>query len=150
MINVLDLLQKPKEIETISNFLKENRDLTFREILEKLEKENRLIWFLDCKVSEIFSVKETKIVKQEDIDDVENYKLKVLELLEKTGLGKSKRGLSTKEIVFKIGGNTSHCRKILESLKRERKTWNTGKTQGMKWVLYNFKNEAVDNYLKFG
>ncbi len=41
-----------------------------------------------------------------------------------------------------IGGNGQTLRKVLASLKEERKVWSTGKTQGMRWVLYKHKDKV--------
>ena len=59
-----------------------------------------------------------------------------------------KRGVSTSEMMEVIGGNAKTLRKLLDELKSENKVWATGKTQGMKWVLYKYKDKAEAEYLK--
>jgi len=147
-MDLLELLHKPQDILKISEFIREHRDCSFGEIIKKLETEGKLEWFYRCKPSELFSVKEFKTIKEEEVDDVDEYKEKILELLRITKLGESKRGLSTKEIILELGGTSSQCRRTLESLRSERKVNKTGKTQGMRWVLQEFFKEAKKNYLR--
>lgn len=147
-MDLLELLHKPQEIDEISKFIREHRDISFGEIVKKLEEENKLEWFYRCKPFELFSVKEFKTVNEEEIEDIDEYKEKIVDLLEKAGLGDSKRGLSTKEIILELGGTSSQCRRTLEVLKSERKVNKTGKTQGMRWVLQEHFKEAEKNYLR--
>lgn len=147
-MSLIEELMKPKEIEEISKFIREHRDNSFGEIVEKLKEEGKLEWFYNCTPLELFSIKEYKTVKEEEIENLDDYKEAILKLLEKTGLGESKRGLSTKEIIMELGGTGAQCRRTLESLKSERKVNKTGKTQGMKWVLWEHFKKAEQNYLR--
>lgn len=141
-------LHKPFEIDYISLLLRECKNKTFSEILEILKKENKEQWFFSLKPADLFKLRDYKHVETTVINDVEKYRQDVLDLLTRTELGESKRGLSTKEILGELKGTPSQCRSILESLKKENKIWKTGKTQGVRWVLYKYRDLAEKQYLR--
>lgn len=147
-LNILDSLQKDKKEQTISEALKEAREKTFRELLEDLNTRKQLDWFLDTKIGDVITLSQLKKVVEEDVDDEDGFKIKILNHLKNIDMKESKRGISTSEMKEVIGGNSQVLRKLLDELKADSKVWSTGKTQGMKWVLYKYKDKAEAEYLK--
>lgn len=147
-LNILDTLQRDKKEQTMSEALKEAREKTFRELLEDLNTKGQLDWFLDTKIGSIISLSQLKKVAEEAVEDEDAFKVKILNHLKSIDLKVHPRGVSTSEMKEVIGGNAQVLRKLLDELKAENKTWATGKTQGMKWVLYKYKDKAEAAYLK--
>lgn len=147
-LNILDSLQKDKKEQTISEALKEAREKTFRELLEGLNAKGQLDWFLDTKIGDVITLSQLKKVVEEEVEDEEGFKVKILNHLKSIDMKELKRGVSTSEMMEVIGGNAKTLRKLLDELKSENKVWATGKTQGMKWVLYKYKDKAEAEYLK--
>lgn len=147
-LNILDSLQKDKKEQTISEALKEAREKTFRELLEGLNLKGQLDWFLDTKIGDVITLSQLKKVVEEEVEDEEGFKVKILNHLKSIDMKELKRGVSTSEMMEVIGGNAKTLRKLLDELKSENKVWATGKTQGMKWVLYKYKDKAEAEYLK--
>lgn len=147
-LNILDSLQKDKKEQTISEALKEAREKTFRELLEGLNEKNQLDWFLDTKIGDVITLSQLKKVVEEEVEDEEGFKVKILNHLKSIDMKEHKRGVSTSQMMEVIGGNAKTLRKLLDELKKENKVWFTGKTQGMKWVLYKYKDKAEAEYNK--
>lgn len=145
---LLDSLQKDKKELTISEALKEAREKTFRELLEDLNSKNQLDWFLDTKIGDVITLSQLKKVVEEEVEDEEDFKGKILNHLKTIDMKEFKRGVSSSEIKEVIGGNSQTLRKLLDALKADGKVWSTGKTQGMKWVLAKYKDKAEAEYLK--
>ncbi len=147
-MSLLERLQKSQVEISISDALKEARDKTFDEFLKSLKENGNLEWFLKLKVSDVIQLKQIKHLVDEEVADEEDYKTKIIETLNEVNIKIHKRGISSAEIKEKIGGNGSTLRKVLSSLIKDKKIWSTGKTQGMKWVLYKDKDKAEIEHMR--
>ena len=147
-MSILAKLIKPKIELTISDILKDSRDKTFEEFLHSLEEKGQLKNFLALKVSDIIKLKQISAVADEDVEDEEAYKEKALAVISEIDMKVNKLGITSNEIKEQIGGNGASLRKVLASLKDEKKVWSTGKTQGKKWVLYKYMAKVEAEYNK--
>lgn len=147
-MSLLEALQKPQIELIISDALKNARDRTFKEFLSELEAKNQLAFFLNLKVGNVIKLKQITAVVDEEVEDEDDYKEKVMNVISEIDIKTHKLGLLSNEIKEKVGGNSKVLRKVLASLKNERKIWSTGKTQGMRWVLYKFKDKVEAEFLK--
>ena len=147
-MSILAKLIKPKIELTVSDILKDSRDKTFEEFLQSLEEKGQLKNFLALKVSDIIKLKQISAVADEDVEDEEAYKEKALAVISEIDMKVNKLGITSNEIKEQIGGNGASLRKVLASLKDEKKVWSTGKTQGKKWVLYKYMAKVEAEYNK--
>jgi len=149
-MNLLDILQKPEQKHSVSESLRINKDKTFRQYLEYLKENDLMDWFLNTKINEILKLKDIKNIEHKEVEDIEIYKDQLLLLLKEEGLSsnREKRGITSSEILENLGGNPIQLRKFLEELKKEKKIFSTGKTQGKRWVLWELKDVAEKNYLR--
>lgn len=148
----LDLLLKPQQIEYVSSQLRKFKDQTFGEFLDFLVEEEKLDILRSLNVNDILKIKDLRIQVDEEVSNIEEYKSKIEEFLSENKLGKPphNRGATTPEILEEIGGNPLSLRKALSSLKEEKRVFDTGKTQGQRWVLWQYKEQAEKAYLKKG
>jgi hypothetical protein len=147
-MSILDKLLKPKIELTISDILKECRDKTFEEFLSTLKDKDQLENFLKLKVGDIIKLKQISAVADEEVEDEDGYKEKAFEVISNIDMKANKLGITSNEIKEQIGGNGASLRKVLASLKDEKKVWSTGKTQGKKWVLYKYMSKVEAEYNK--
>ena len=147
-MSILEKLLKPKIELTVSDILKDSRDKTFEEFLHFLEEKGQLKNFLALKVGDIIKLKQISAVADEDVENEEEYKEKALAVISEIDMKVNKLGITSNEIKEQIGGNGASLRKVLASLKDEKKVWSTGKTQGKKWVLYKYMAKVEAEYNK--
>jgi hypothetical protein len=147
-MSILEKLLKPKIELTVSDILKESRDKTFGEFLDSLKEKGQLENFLKLKVSDIIKLKQISAVADEEVEDEDDYKEKAFEVISNIDMKVNKLGITSNEIKEQIGGNGASLRKVLASLKDEKKVWSTGKTQGKKWVLYKYMSKVEAEYNK--
>ncbi len=148
--DILSKLQKPKQDLVISELLVEFQDKTFRELLEHLEKIEKLQWFADSKIGDIIKLPQLKKVEEKEVTDLEEYKKDILAFLKEYGKGESKMGALSKEIIEALGGTGVQLRKVLDELRssEHKKIASVGKTQGMRHALYKYKDAIEAEYLK--
>jgi hypothetical protein len=148
MSSILQRLQGPKIELTVSDILKECRENTFEEFLFSLKEKSLLEDFLKLKVSSVIKLKQMSAVADEDVEDEDDYKEKVLKVIQDIDMKVNKLGILSNDIKEQIGGNGQTLRKVLAALKEEKKVWSTGKTKGMKWVLYKYKDKVEAEFTK--
>ena len=148
MSSILQRLQRPKIELTVSDILKECRENTFEEFLHTLEEKSLLEDFLKLKVSDVIKLKQMSAVADEEVEDEADYKVKVLKVIQDIDMKVNKLGILSNDIKEQIGGNGQVLRKVLAVLKKENKVWSTGKTKGMKWVLYKHKDKVEAEFNK--
>jgi putative ubiquitin-RnfH superfamily antitoxin RatB of RatAB toxin-antitoxin module len=148
MSSILQRLQRPKIELTVSDILKECRENTFEEFLHTLEEKSLLEDFLKLKVSDVIKLKQMAAVADEEVEDEAEYKEKVLKVIQDIDMKVNKLGILSNDIKEQIGGNGQVLRKVLAVLKEEKKVWSTGKTKGMKWVLYKHKDKVEAEFNK--
>lgn len=148
MSSILQRLQRPKIELTVSDILKECRENTFEEFLHSLEEKSLLEDFLKLKVSDVIKLKQMSAVADEEVEDEADYKVKVLKVIQDIDMKVNKLGILSNDIKEQIGGNGQVLRKVLAVLKEEKKVWSTGKTKGMKWVLYKHKDKVEAEFNK--
>lgn len=148
MSSILQRLQRPKIELTVSDILKECRENTFEEFLHTLEEKSLLEDFLKLKVSDVIKLKQMSAVADEEVEDEADYKVKVLKVIQDIDMKVNKLGILSNDIKEQIGGNGQVLRKVLAVLKEEKKVWSTGKTKGMKWVLYKHKDKVEAEFNK--
>lgn len=148
MSSILQRLQRPKIELTVSDILKECRENTFEEFLHALEEKSLLEDFLKLKVSDVIKLKQMSAVADEEVEDEADYKVKVLKVIQDIDMKVNKLGILSNDIKEQIGGNGQVLRKVLAVLKEEKKVWSTGKTKGMKWVLYKHKDKVEAEFNK--
>jgi len=148
--DILAKLQKPKQNLVVSELLVEFQDKTFRELLEHLEKIEKLQWFADSKIGDIIKLPQLKKVEEKEVTDLEEYKKDILAFLKEYGKGESKMGALSREIIDSVGGTGVQLRKVLDELRssEHKKVASVGKTQGMRHALYKFKDAIEAEYLK--
>ena len=148
--DILSKLQKPKQDLVISELLVEFQDKTFRELLEHLEKIEKLQWFADSKIGDIIKLPQLKKVEEKEVTDLEEYKKDILAFLKEYGKGESKMGALSREIIDSVGGTGVQLRKVLDELRssEHKKVASVGKTQGMRHALYKYKDAIEAEYLK--
>lgn len=144
-MSIFDHTEQTK-IDYLISYFRENKDLTFEEVFEKLKTESKFEWLIKLKIKDIFKYKDLKVIKKEHVEDIEEYEKKVIKFLEDNGVGESGRGFSTTEILNDIGGNQNTLRNLLNVLFENNTVFSTGETQGKKWVLGKFKKLAIKNY----
>lgn len=148
MSSILQRLQRPKIELTVSDILKECRENTFEEFLHSLKEKSLLEDFLKLKVSDVIKLKQMSAVADEEVEDEADYKVKVLKVIQDIDMKVNKLGILSNDIKEQIGGNGQVLRKVLAVLKEEKKVWSTGKTKGMKWVLYKHKDKVEAEFNK--
>lgn len=147
MSALLDALQKPKQDLVISELLVEFQEKTFEDLFEHLHKIEKLQWFLKSTIGDLIKLPQLK-VEEKEVADPEEYKKAILAFLKDYGKGESKMGALSSEIIAKISGTGAQLRKALAELRKDNKVHSVGKTQGMRHVLYKFKDAVDGEYLK--